>query len=89
MKKQFLGSEQVYLFRGIAVFYCPKKTRSTGSKRRVFSPVSIFRHTLWLLFIQDQDVIPDDFSHIPLAALLVIVRPGFVFSLQIYSSPFT
>jgi hypothetical protein len=54
MKKQFLGSGQVYLFRGIAVFYCPKKTRSIGYKRCVFSPVSIFRHTLWLLFIRDQ-----------------------------------
>jgi len=43
---------------------------------------------LLLFFVQNQDVIPDDFGHIPLVALLVIIRPCFVFSFQIYGGSF-
>ena len=48
--------------------------RASGVGTAIYFHNTIYASRLRLLFIQHQDMISNDFRHIPLTALLVIVR---------------
>ncbi len=55
--------------------------RASGVGTAIYFHNTIYASRLRVLFIQHQDMIANDFRHIPLTALLVIIRSCFVFSL--------